>query len=274
MKNGNYLSEQLSFLPDVMVEEAMASEQNPPRKHTTIRILRVAACFMVILGLLFGFPNPKSSSNENIVVGPGLLAVKVCATSAHSSAYVEASLEEGVVIPENAFMGSTNSYVGIPIHLSVASKDFPFDKITYRLSSTAGVYADNERHGYTSDWFSTITCGNDSTVRWNLMYDAGSGWYESRFDHCFSHILIYCEDHIIGYAVIYYNRLYTDEWAKINPEMGKHYADLDEPLPLDVFYCALLESVSFPKIDGKYQDISPEYVQERLDKACVIPTSE
>lgn len=273
MKSGKFLSEQLSFLPEEMVEEAIAPAQDPQRKRTAIRVLRIAACFVVVIGLLFGIPQLQNSGNDAVVIGPGLLAVKVCATSAHSSTYVEVALEEGVVIPENAFLGSTNSYVGIPIHLSVAAEDFPFDKITYFLSSTAGLYTDNTRRGYTADWFDTITCGNDSTVRWDLMKESSTDWYDSRLDHCFSKIVIYCKGHIIGYAVIYYNRLYTDEWAKIHPEMEEFYADLDEPLPLDVFFCSLIESVSFPKIDGKYQDISEEYVQECMNKACVIPTS-
>lgn len=273
MKNGKLLSEQLSFLPDDIVKEATEPLPQKHRKHTAIRTLRIAACFAVIIGLLFGIPQFQGSDNA-VVIGPGMLAVKVCATSAHTSAYVEASLEEGVIVPENAFVGATSSYVGIPIHLSVASEDFPFDKITYSLSSTAGVYANNDRRGYTADWFATITCENDSTVRWDLMHDTSADWYEPRFDHCFSKIVIYCQGHIIGYAVIYYNRLYTDEWAKMHPEMERFYAHLEKPVPLDVFYCALIESVSFPKVDGKYQDISEEYVQERMEKACVIPASE
>lgn len=272
MKNGKFLSEQLSFLPDDIVKEATEPLPQKHWKHTVIRTLRIAACFAVIIGLLFGIPQLQNSSGD-VVTGPGLLSVKVCATNAHTSVYMEAPLEEGVVIPENAFIAMTNSYVGIPIRLSVAAEDFPFDKITYSLSCTAGVYTNNDRHGYTADWSDTITCENDSTVRWDLMYDAGADWYDPRFDHCFSKIVIYCQGHIIGYAVIYYHRLYTDEWAKMHPEMEPFYAHLEKPVPLDVFCCALIESVSFPKVDGKYQDISEEYVQERMENACVIPTS-
>lgn len=90
----------------------------------------------------------------------------------------------------------------------------------------------------------------------------------------YTKIVIYCKGHIIGYAVVYYNRLNTDAWAQIHPEMEEFYADLDKPVPVNVFYCALIESVSFPKVDGKYQDISEEYVHERMNNACVIPSNE
>lgn len=273
MSNGKYLSDQLSFLPDKMVEEAMEPAPKAKRHATVARILRIAACFAVIIGLILGLPQPRNSSGD-VVTGPGLLSVKVCATNAHTSTYMEAPLEEGVMVPENAFVATTNSYVGIPIHLSVTAEDFPYEQITYSLSATAGLYADSERMGYTSDWHTTITCENDSTIRWDLTGHAGANWYEPLFDHCFSKIVIYCEGHIIGYAVVYYNRLYTDEWAQMHPEMEKFYTHLDQPVPIDVFYCALIESVSFPKVDGKFQDISEEYVHERMNNACVIPSNE
>ena len=273
MKNSKLLSEQLSFLPDNMVDEAMASAQKPHRKRAAIAIVRIAACFAVILGLVFGFPkfDPKSTS---FVTGPGMLSVSVSATNAHSKQAQTQVLEEGITIPNNAILGSTNSYVGIPIHLSVSDEDHPVSQISYRLSATAGVCADNERQGYTSDWFDTITCENDSTVRWSLINDGNADWYDPQFDHCFLKIIIRCQEHIIGYSVIRFDRLNSDQWCEIHPELAPYYEKYEEPLPLDVFICTLVTSVSFPMVDGKYQKISESYVDQCMNEVCVPPAAQ
>ena len=273
MKNGKILSEQLSYLPDELVSETMETPAKQAHQFGVRRVLRAAACLAVILGLLFGIPkfNPETQSP---VIGPGLLSVTVSATNAISNQLQTQVLVEGVSIPDNTFLGFTNLYVGIPTQLSVETEDFAFDQISYSLSATAGVYADNVRQGYTSDWFETITCENGSTVRWSLNHDADADWYDNKFDQCYSKIVIYCTNHIIGYAVIRYDRLYTDEWAEIYPEIAPHYAHLDEPVPVDVFVCTLVASVSFPKVDGTYQEVSEAYVNECMDQVCASPAEQ
>ena len=185
------------------------------------------------------------------------------ADSEKPNGVIEVPLEEGVWIPDQAFLGMTNSYVGVPTHLSVNTEDFPSDKISYMISGTVGLYADDSRKGYTSDWFSTLNLENDNTFRYDLITGVSAAkqdWYDPKLDRTFTKIVIYCKGHIIGYAVIQYDRLYTDEWAELHPEMKPYYEDWEQSLPLDVFYCTLIKSVSFPKVDGRYQDVTQEYV--------------
>ena len=268
--NGQDFSKQLSYLPDDMVEEALKKTTISPTfklqyKRYAARSLRIAACLAVVIGLLLASPGLHPGS-EGIVAGPGLLTVRVYAEdSGDPSEFVEYLLEEGVEVPDRAFIAMTNSYIGVPTNLSVETVDFPAEKISYQVSASAGVFANNDLHGYTQDWFSTLTCENFSTFRWNLVNGAGADWYDEKYDCSFVKIVIYCENHIVGYAVIRYDRLYTDEWAKLNPEMEKHYAHLDAPIPVDIYYCTLIKSVSFPKIDGEYQNVTKKYVTTCLD---------
>lgn len=261
--NGKDLSRHFNDLPEEMIAEAMAPAKDTQRKNITARVLRIAACFAVVVGLLAAalglYP-----SNDGIVTGQGVLVVTAYATDQNNpNQVIEIPLEEGVWIPDQAFLGWTNYYVGVPTHLSVNTEDFPSEKISYFISGTVGSYADDTRKGYTSDWFSTLSSENDSTFRYDLRHGvsvSAGDWYDPAFDRTFTKIVIYCQDRIIGYAVIQYDRLYTDEWAELYPEMKLPYEDLEQPLPLDVFYCTLIKSVSFPKVDGKYQNITQEYV--------------
>lgn len=261
--NGKDLSRQLSDLPEEMIAEAMAPAKDIKRKHFTVRLLRaaaIAAAVAILLTALAFWP----ASDEEYVTGPGVLVVTAyAADSEKPNGVIEVPLEEGVWIPDQAFLGMTNSYVGVPTHLSVNTEDFPSDKISYMISGTVGLYADDSRKGYTSDWFSTLNLENDNTFRYDLITGVSAAkqdWYDPKLDRTFTKIVIYCKGHIIGYAVIQYDRLYTDEWAELHPEMKPYYEDWEQSLPLDVFYCTLIKSVSFPKVDGRYQDVTQEYV--------------
>lgn len=266
--NGKDLSRHLSDLPEEMIAEAMAPAKNIKRKYFTTRVLHAAACVALVAGLLMaaliGWP-----AGNNVITAPGVLVVTAYAADQNNpNELIEVPLEEGVWIPGQAFIGSTNSYVGVPTHLSVNTEDYSSEDISYIISGTVGSYADDTRKGYTSDWFSTLEIKNNNTFRYDLTYGvraAKEDWNDQSFDRTFTKIVIYCQGHIIGYAVIQYDRLYTDEWAELRPEMKPHYENLEQPAPLDVFYCTLIKSVTFPKVDGEYQDITQKYVDRCME---------
>jgi hypothetical protein len=174
-----------------------------------------------------------------------------------------ATLTGGIQIPDEPFIGNTNWYTGIPIQLSVDTEDFPAHQIHYAFSGTAGLFMPDTASGdYPTSLTSTLNCKNNQTIRWDLMYDLSSKgtWYDKTYDKTYAKIIMYCEDHIIGYAVIRFDRIYTDEWEKLSPELAGSYQHLSQPKPLDVFHCTLVKSVIFPKVNGKYQSVSQEFV--------------
>lgn len=252
--------------PDPL-SEVMAEESLPPRKPRKF-FLRIALCVasaiaIVAGGLVIYF------WNSPYIRGKDVLTVTMPGNFTKNPTVSSVILEEGVYDPEQAFLGWTNAYGGIPTQLSVDTSAFPADKISYSISCTAGLLS-IDKDGYTNDLFPSVECKNNQTFHWELSFGSSSQteglWYDEAYDKVYTKIIVYCEGHIIGYAVMRYDRIYTDEWAKLHPEMADSYKDYEEPLPLDVYHCTLVKSVSFPKIFGQYQEVTEESVQQCIQR--------
>lgn len=96
-------------------------------------------------------------------------------------------------------------------------------------------------------------------------------------------IISYAGEHIIGYTVLRFDRMTCEELAdarseKISHEKAWEILDNGGELDPDKYYCLyedhltsayhvrMIESVSFPKVDGEYQNITEEYVNEKLEQ--------
>lgn len=249
--NGHDICAALGNLPEDMVAEAM---KRPAR---SVPWLRIAACAAAVLGLLCGM----IPSDPEIVTAPGILAVKVYAME--DEKITEYVLEEGVTHGRKEGWSPAMSWKpGIPVVLSIDMPEYPSEKITYEIFATAGQYlVQNEEWSveailhpdgspipdkYHAYW-DVFTVSNDIEIYWQCW--ANNNWsYDPSYDKVYTHIKIKYEEHIIGYAVLRFDMRFRDNE------------------PTWVFDPILIQSVYFPKIEGKYQNVSREYVENRFSE--------
>lgn len=240
---GKALSVQLSYLPDSMIAEALKPKL---RRSKTIayRVLRVAACVAVVIGLLAGGLGLRPGTN-GIVTAPGILAVSVYALDETSSTgFTAVPLEEGVYISDiYRWPIGLNCMPGLPVYLSAVSEDYLRESISCDITVSSGKYLDDKGNSLGSKF----TCSNDTVIFWS--YDGNSE--DQRYDHIYTDVIIRCENRIIGYAVLQFDRVYDKEHT-----------------PEDEYDVVLLASVLFPKVNGEYQDITQAYVEECIRDTC------
>lgn len=259
---GEFFSRQLSFLPEDMIEDAM--QEGTRKQKTLYRILRVAACLAVVIGLLAGI----GDWNSGVVTGPGILTVTVYAED--ETGIVEVPLKEGIFVEEEQYCTLNLSVApGLPVGLAVETLDFPSDQIKFDITMNCGIYFDWKNHGDSSlkILHSPFSCSNNVWLYW---YYNDDFYKNDEYDHVYTDIIIYCEEKIVGYAVLRFDRMYSDEFYALNPDMaptgGSNTSYHEENRPVDVYYTSLVKSVSFPKINGEYQDITEEYVRESMNQ--------
>lgn len=229
--NGKKLSAALTALPEDLVEEAM----EPGHRGRSFSWLRLAACVAIIIGLFFGF----WPTEPEIVTAPGLLTVTVYAMDENSeTGYTSEVLETGVEISNNRWSIAQNFYPGIPVNMVVSSEEFPAGKISFLVTVDAGVYIDWIK-GEEQELPDQFERTNDTWIYWRAAYV--EEFLTEAFDHVYSDIIIYCEDNIVGYAVLRFDRV-----------EGKGLT----------YTATLVSSVYFPKQNGEYQEVTYEYVCE------------
>lgn len=230
--SGKMLSVALGALPEDLVAEALE-----PAAKSRAPWLRLAACFAVIVGLFFGI----APAEDDIVTAPGILTVEVRAVDdTNKDGFVSIPLQTGVT-PSNHSWSIAQSFLpGLPIYFDLDSEEFPFETIRFTVIAEAGVYIDwdgNRRKELPSQF----ELPNSSWVYWLPELDLS--YMDEEYEHVYSSIVIYCQDYIVGYAVLRFDRL---------ENKGLTYS------------VTLVESVCFPKQNGNYQNVPYEYVLERI----------
>ncbi len=257
------LSKAMGNIPDDMLMEAMEVKKATGRKW----IIRAAACLVLVIGLLFA----TMRGDNGIVAGNGLLTLTVYATNAE--AFTTSSVD--TVVPfSHTWRGFVNWAPGWPITLSINSEDYQSDDIRFEVTVSGGSYwvGCDDRISSTSIYPGLskpmpvqFSVPNHTTIFWSMFYSAEQSdhiIYEG--DEVLTNIIIYDGDQIIGYTVLRFDRLtYGELDAAYYEQLG---------LPLDELALAyrleLLASVSFPKVDGEYQDVTLEYVNACMEKVC------
>lgn len=236
--NGRKISTALTALPEDMVAEAM----EPGQRGRSFSWLRLAACLAIIVGLCFGF----WPADSEIVTAPGLLTVTVYAMD--NNEYSSVRLEEGVACGfGTGWNPAISRYPGLPIRFSVNTDEFPAEEITFEISVTEGTYLDWGDHtgNQIIDLPNMFTRENYTSIYWSIDFE--DDVYASSYDHIYTYIVIKCEGHIVGYAVLRFDRRYDEKYGA--------------SLTYDPFYVA---SVMFPKVNGMYQNITKEYVENEF----------
>ena len=236
--NGESISRALNGLPEEMIEEAML----PARKRHPLWF-RAACAAVLALALLTGAFG-LLGQGEEYVTAPGILAITVQAKDADG--FVTTVLEEGISVPTRDLSLAMGSMPGLPVVLSLASEDFPEEDVSFEVSVDPGMYVTFDDNNHLQMLPVPFTCKNNTHIYWNL-FSGITGDSAKNCDHIYTNITIYYKEHIVGYAVLRFDQLY-DNTGKAKSR----------------YSAALVESVTFPKIDGEFQDVSKKDVDQRF----------
>jgi len=229
--NSKKFTEAMSEIDNKYVDEAIRYKKKPKKTHWH-KWGAVAACLCVVL--VAGLLVKSLTSNETIA--PGFLVITAYAASSDE----EMIMQEGIELPLNYnWSMAMSSRPGLPLKLS--ADEHP--NITFEVSAEGGALLLWEDNKITA-MKSPFEIGNDTTIYWTNIYPTFEEYMEST---AYINIVIQEEENIVGYAVV---KVYTNDL---------------ENAPAQTYYAKLLKSVSFPKINGKYQKITSEYVQSEME---------
>ena len=170
--------------------------------------------------------------------------------------YFKKPLESGIHVEENKWFSITGNWnPGPPITVSMDHPNFPSEQITFECSADPGElwtknYAENAKERIFP---------NQTKFWWNLSNEEAAYFLDPVMDVAYVRIIIHCEDHIIGYAVVRLDRLYGRDW---NPLRSEGLPPKDDDEPTSCYFSTLVEAVYFPKVLGMYQPVSRRYVEK------------
>ncbi len=197
----------------------------------------IAACLcaIMVLGLFAQFSAPDE------ITAPGFLVITAYAASSDEGV----TLQEGIDLPLDwNWSLAINSRPGIPLKLS--AEEHP--DATFEVSTEEGSLLLWENNRITT-MNSPSEVGNGTTIYWNNIYQTNENDVEKYMGAtAYINIVIREKGNIVGYAVV---EIHTDDL---------------ENAPAQTYDAKLLKSVSFPKVDEKYQKITNEYVQSQMEQ--------
>lgn len=256
------LSKAMGNIPDAMLQEAMEVKT---KSRTGWVIFRAAACLAVVIGLIVAALGLHANTDD-IVTGPGILSITAHAMDGEPYAVASPDM---VAPPEfvSKFWGNgVNWAPGWPFTLSLQGDAYTPTDIHFEVSVDGGGYwvgtngGTSIYPGNSKKLPSKFTIPNHTTIFWSQWYDAATG--EQGFPNCtvvYTKIVVYDGEQIIGYAVMRFDRL---TYAELNADgYGEEYSNQ--------YRLSALDSVSFPKVDGEYQNITLEYVEACIAKLCM-----
>lgn len=265
------LSQALGNISDDLLLEATQLPHKRGAGRIVRRLVAVAAVIAILLTALL-WP-----SEEKYITGPGILAVTAYAWDMDTGEIVSEKLEAGVKLDNSRYWSlGVSLYPGLPIFLDVDSKEFSAEKITYDVSVNCGEYV-----AWREEWIDVPVSTGHKTVgkMFSVQNDAALFWkytsyeyqpdifYSEQLDRIYTKVVIRCEDHIIGYAVLQFNRAYGRDVKECYPEKGEYWEG-KEDLPVDAYFTNLIASVVFPRVNGEYQNITLEYVESCMAELC------
>ena len=195
----------------------------------------------------------EQSSAPNVVIAPGFLTLTAYAASTEENVTAELPqgqkiiMEEGVEVPVNYNWTPTmSSRPGIPLNLS--APEYP--NAIFEVSVNGGELLLWEE-GKITQIESPFNTGNDTTIYWTSLSQTSKGSNELYIEsEAYINIIVREEEHIVGYAVV---EIYTNN---LDNEAKQNY----------IYHAKLLKSVSFPKVNENYQEITKEYIETEMQK--------
>lgn len=247
--------ESLIALMDGVSDDLIAEAAAPQRKTLTLRrYVAFAAAAAAVLALVLGIP--FWSADEGIVTAPGVFVVNAhSATNTSSSSindFESVELKKGAVNIDSTrpyFCMTSEFCPGILLSISVPEqygKAVTYQVImpnvndrVYQYHASAYTYFENSESFFSNG--SAIGCELGSRGQ-----EVEHGVWEDQYIY----FVLYDGDYIIGFVVIK---------ACYIPNTGsnkQHYSS--------TYTAELLDAVCFPKVNGKHQKISMDYVNQQI----------
>jgi hypothetical protein len=201
----------------------------------------------------------KKPNGDGIITGAGILEITVHAIDVQTHKIIREKLTENDFITNRNYWSLTmNSIPGLPVHLTIPAEQDLCDDLSFHISVNCGRYLTQDSQFYIQILGSDFTAKKDSLIFWE---PSGTDYYENdAYDHVYTNIVIYSGEHIVGYAILHFERIYFDEMKTlVSPGLADRYEGRDNE-PTSAYHMEVIKSVSFPKVDGKYQNISMSYV--------------
>lgn len=265
------------------IDEDLIAEAAEPRvrpfQKRVLRLTAIAAALAILLTALSFWP----AGEENYVTGPGILVVRAHEADIQDGESFESEiLEEGVRFTSSVCYDPTKSYrQHFPFSFEMDESLYPGMELTMEIHTNAGIfYKKNPYIPNTPIWQpltpdivaifmryygQNFTVGIDTPVYWEpngfdyaVMEQAikdGNHDFESAYKDfdfeespSFIDVIIRADEYIVGYCVI-----------------AIYEIDIDDH-PDRRFSFELVSMMSFPQVDGRYQDVSERYVMEQFQK--------
>ena len=178
--------------------------------------------------------------------------------------------------PDGYWYDSINTYTGAII-LFVSEIKYGFEDIRFEIVADGGRYTLIKSPYDITDFKQKFTVNNNTRLLWEAGYDWETGYplMYANFKECYTRIIVYSGEHIVGYAVLRYERKLPEDvflwYEPKRPELGEVVL-LQRPVEdySPVYRVVELESVLFPMVDGQYQDVPLEYINQRFEDACIL----
>lgn len=273
-KNERALFDAVTGIDADLIDEAAA----PIARTFPQRLLRVAAIAAVFAVLLTAALWPKA--DENYITAPGLLTVHAHGVDEDGNATVESViLEEGVEFTPNVHFDPALSYREyLPISFCIDESQYPGMEITMDVSTNAGILYKNLPFDHSHLNMNAVdqllyhyygqhfTASIDKSLYWiplgfdyDYLFDqvalgnndpksALRGFYFEN-NPSYIDVIFRANDLIIGYCVV--------EITETNGITGYWAKD---------FCFKVLEIASFPMVDGQWQNVKLEYVQDKINQ--------
>ena len=251
--NGKDLSRQLSDLPEDMIAEAMEPADYLQKKRLPHRLLRIAAAVAAV-AILVTAAIGLWPRDENYVTRSGVLRVYAC----------EAEEIEATPLEEFELTDTVESYKRTLVpYTSAMSEPLPFlfqlpddyygaKEITFAVSVDYGVlYVDGE---LCESLTQHVVVKNGERIRWTAGSLTEAKERFGKKGKFYASIIIYADGNIVGYGMINFVHIIPESEVYMGVEL------------LPSFVTTGCTTVCFPLVDGKFQNVSKEYIEELMDQ--------
>ncbi len=205
------------------------------KKHLTGKWMAraaIAACLCLVISLVLPGPKPQAEAF------PGVFTITALAASAEDEALPQPRtvLREGIAADlQYSWNPAMSCYPGLPLIFSTEV----YPAAVFQVSVTAGRLLTINNSSRATNNGETATVPNGGKTYWSHVATEGQP------KDAFAKVIVYEEGNIIGYLLI-----------RIYPTGDSVF---------DNYRALLVESVSFPPINGKPQSVSEEDVLQAFD---------
>lgn len=236
------------------------------KKNFPIRkFAAVAACLALMAGLM-----ALAFGGSGVVTSPGILTVMAYGADQNIVYITSPDIVEHKAICSSS--PDRGWQYGNPFTLNVSGEQNEWQNVYFSVLCDGGRITIKDEDGYHT--VSTpYTAQNGETIYW---HHADDEWNIKPI--VYIDIIIYSEDQIVGYTVLQLRMATCEDIAEeYSLEVSHEGFEPDGEIRTDVFHCEggdhlvdymfkveKLASVFFPKVHGEYQNISEEYLLERI----------